>query len=1388
MKNLVLLGEQRRRVELSQKVSDEERYIVDVCQVLDDDVESEEPARVILTNDGMVVRMTETGDVAWTCNLQEIKSGGGWFDISYVDPELVCLSKSGAIISVSTSTGEAELIGDFEYGLEAAVWSPDREVLLMVTAAADDEDETKTKSVMLTMNTQWEVLAEVNIETYVASSEAKDATVSAVWRPDGTLFSVSTVDAADDTRKVRIYRRDTLELHAIGRSEDASGKIVKGIGGAGFTWASAGCSQLLTAVQRKGKKTLQVIFFESNGLRHREFVLQEAPTTIVISLDWNVDSDLLAVTLREENGTDKVQLWHRSNYHWYLKQEFRYPNQAIACTKFDDEKPYKLYVLLRSLEWREYEVRWDPSSTLTSSSGCSAFAVDGCILHTTPLDKAMVPPPMYLHSSTMDLPICQVSFCQDENLLVSSLASLSDGSLVLFGRSNTEQGSVIKVEWGSTGGVDITALRSFLIAGANSSTVHIIAVECAPFNGQCEKLVEVTVSLEDPKEATADITNTFALEDRLLRMVNWSDSSYGALLQLEDGSLLEYETNETGGSVFPSQAEPPLEPCPWINALKDVSPYDDSEHAQCNTRLVIGLSAKSRLYCRDMLLTDSASSFFLSTAHKFLCYATSGSRCQLRFLPLIEVYNFDPLMGSDQNHILEGYEPREVERGTRLVAILPTQPTAVLQMPRGNLEGVYPRALVLRYVMTKITAGEYGDAFRTMRRQKVDLNLIVDMNPLFFLGRGISSFVEQVKAIEYLNLFISSLQDWDITQSRFPIPTWLSRDLAQTEEQTAFDFSTKVNQVCRKARQVMLELEAEEQVSEGHFLLPVLSTFAKENPPQLEDALSLIRENALKNSPESSKKPPMFSESAQNSIHYLAFLAEYELLFNTALGMYDFDLARGVARNSQMDPKIYLPLLKRLRSLPTFYGRYEVDLRLKRYESALSNLVQSGLNQESFDEIVQEPSSMPHPIGNSFAQCMALIDEHSLHQLGLKLFENNPSERRVIYLSLGEYLLRDRRAQTAMSVFLAADPPELEGARRAARACGDWRCYFSLLENEEPESDSNISEAAAAIKLEQARQLARQVADEVVAGTAAGGEAKRQAYASAARIMLDYGKDVVGAAEMLLAGEMWSECRRVARLHSRQDLVKKSVDGAISFAQTIMVDLDERSENFLKANKRYAEVIKLRKQATAVEGSDPVEEDETGSLFSSASTASNMSLRSNTSTSSTGSATSVSSVISVKTATTFTMTGDDEANRHRSKFNKGKRQKKQRKKKGKRMTPGSEEELQSLVATLKGACVDPEYAQTIAETCHFLVVVQHVDLAKELFESYTAVCDTLSRSQTERIDTTRDEKLMAERQLRKAGDQHEDTFILIELPIEKEVDALSCPVVEQTLQDFFSFS
>lgn len=88
---------------------------------------------------------------------------------------------------------------------------------------------------------------------------------------------------------------------------------------------------------------------------------------------------------------------------------------------------------------------------------------------------------------------------------------------------------------------------------------------------------------------------------------------------------------------------------------------------------------------------------------------------------------------------------------------MPTTYTVVLQMPRGNLETIYPRALVLAAIRRSIEAERYDEAFLTCRNQRVDMNILHDHDPGLFLGK-IEKIITQIRRIEHIDLFLSQLR------------------------------------------------------------------------------------------------------------------------------------------------------------------------------------------------------------------------------------------------------------------------------------------------------------------------------------------------------------------------------------------------------------------------------------------------------------------------------------------------------------------------------------------------------------------------------------------------------------------------------------------------------
>jgi len=78
-------------------------------------------------------------------------------------------------------------------------------------------------------------------------------------------------------------------------------------------------------------------------------------------------------------------------------------------------------------------------------------------------------------------------------------------------------------------------------------------------------------------------------------------------------------------------------------------------------------------------------------------------------------------------------------------------------MPRGNLETIYPRALVLASIRKSIDEEDYLSAFLSCRSQRVDMNIIYDHSPTQFID-SVGTFIEQVGTAEYIDLFLSQLR------------------------------------------------------------------------------------------------------------------------------------------------------------------------------------------------------------------------------------------------------------------------------------------------------------------------------------------------------------------------------------------------------------------------------------------------------------------------------------------------------------------------------------------------------------------------------------------------------------------------------------------------------
>ena len=1422
---------------------------------------------VLLKNNGILELHDNNHKLHWQVHLNSVveekdqdgscKDENGWFSVQILTRQRLacCLNRStGAIVTVSfVSDPFVELVGEFENGILAAEWSPDCEILALVVKQ-EEEEEQQTHHMLITMTNQFEVLSEIVLDSYsMSNDDSSSCLMSLSWRPDGKSLAVLSSSrmsegipsAAMETTQhqkqplpsllLRIY--DPTDLlstpPALGRTEDGSGKLLQNFGGPAMAWAGLSCSLLLATVQNVGSKT-KICLVESNGLAHGGFTLRDKKC-IVHQMAWSPvattgiggASTILAIHLstisqdgENERSTseEKVQLWYRSNYHWYLKQEFRYdPSTPISSLLWSTVEDEHLTVMMRDGSRHEYRLRWQ-ECIADASQESTAFVVDGADLLLTPLAKTLVPPPMAAATLSLSAPIRHIAMMPppprsmrsiNDGATGIALVHLSNDSLVIVGRpksaNNPSPASAVVAHYCPPevlGEIGSDMLRKVLTADdsafdslppcysfhnllaisilesldATGTVISIdaIAVEITgtPVENIVRLALEFSTNTDKPPAAAIRCTNRIPVVDgRVLTLSHWIDDLKSftpspsqlfrdrrALVQLQDGQLFEFlcEGEARTERIEKSNMEALLEPCPWIIGIRRKFQEADDEHR------VIGMSWRRRLYCGEVLLADSISSFDVSD--RYLCYATAAaSHCQLKFIATSQLWALDPLMGASEENaavVSAEYEPRNVERGCRIVTVLHNKPVTVLQLPRGNLEGVYPRALVLPHVLDQLVHGNYKTALEMMRLQKVDLNLLVDWDPNKFMNKGAKDLLAQVSNVDHLNQFISSLRNENVTQMIHVLPMWLLEDVGLSSVSTErFDFSTKVNQVCQALRSHMVD---EAKVGDA-LLLPVLSTYAREEPPQLQAALSLIKSKAFAQEESlmirtRKKKLPLFSDLAQTSIQYLAFLATYEMLFDTALGMYDLDLARAVARNSQMDPKQYLPLLQKFRELPHFYSRYEIDIRLKRFPEALRNLARSSSDGEDAGEGMC--------VENTFRDSLALIKKQKLHQLGLELFPQRQQKREIL-IDLSEQLLLSGEDDHALTVLLTVpEPSPRDLILKAARSCHDWRTLFSYLVPAE-----NDPENGTLSFVNQARDIAEGMAAKAAT---ANQSLRREILSDAARIMLDYGDDPVEAVDFLLQAELWSEGFRVAILRGTPALAKKCTDAAVGWAQTAIDDLSERVSSFESAMCRYVEVLGIRKEAY-LKGEDippsvNAQGDESGSLFSASSQVSHFTAASRATASSTGSSASLSTVISVASEnSSFSLSGADHVNRHKSKYNLiGQKMGKQKKKKGKGRTkviPGSERELEGLVDTLESSCLDSTTSQSFAECIIFLSRTGNASFAANMYEIYQKSVNRIGGYQEDRL---RNEPKVKYKMREINGREN------FEHPLERKVQALRC--------------
>lgn len=815
-----------------------------------------------------------------------------------------------------------EIVGSIDVGISAARWSWQGTILALLTREGAfilmsqqleplSETHTSVEDLKLSKHvsvgwgkkeTQFQgkrakALRDPTMPEFVeegVKSRYDDGTATITWRGDGAYVAVSSL-LNTHRRVVRVYSAEGV-LDSVSEPQDGLESAL--------SWRPFG--NLIAGIKRHFKvdqyvKT-EVVFFERNGLRHGEFDLRintADDTNSDIRLAWNSDSTILAVCF-----ADRVQLWTMGNYHYYLKQEICHESRIDFHWHISN--PSKCCISThRQLQILELDFRIDRGSTVPPNDYGVVAVIDGHKLKLTPFKHVGVPPPMaYVELEAEDnIVACAVSKdCQTVAFITSKHLYLGTWRMRDAGRHgklrHTDEISVRKVA--SLPKSVSTIIFNQLIM-VNNDTVYLLSTCHGQAPGREAQIYEYLQDRNSKHdESSLELISSSAGVSSIHTDTNQ------ALLWVRDGQMLV--------SLPDSQHDHPL---PTLAGEISVAAMPTSSEDSLTRFRAISLDSSQQLSVENKIRAKDVTSYATTATH--LMYTTTSHF--LYFVHLngdAEELSFHTGTDSSDERV------RAIERSAKIVTVIPSIYAVILQMPRGTLETIYPRIMVLAGIREHVRNLNYKAAFVACQTHQVDLNILYDLDPKQF-HTNIDKFIDQLKKPGTIDEFTSKLKEEDVTKTLYKdtsVTDTTESALAPPEisKSSTGTAANKINSICAALITALTPRGPA-------YLQNVITARVCTRPPDLEAALTLIS-NLHKDD----------EEEADLAVSHLCFLTDAHRLYDAALALYDLELTLLVAQNAQRDPKEYLPFLRELQTMSELRRRYTIDNHLKNYSKALVSL------------------------------------------------------------------------------------------------------------------------------------------------------------------------------------------------------------------------------------------------------------------------------------------------------------------------------------------------------------------------------------------------------------------------------------------------------------------
>ncbi|KAL8692939.1 MAG: hypothetical protein Q9224_003859 [Gallowayella concinna] len=441
---------------------------------------------------------------------------------------------------------------------------------------------------------------------------------------------------------------------------------------------------------------------------------------------------------------------------------------------------------------------------------------------------------------------------------------------------------------------------------------------------------------------------------------------------------------------------------------------------------------------------------------------------------------------------------RSIERGAKLVTAMPSIFAVVLQMPRGNLETIYPRALVVAGIRQSIAQQDYKKAFLACRNQRVDMNIIHDHQPEQFIA-NVGAFIDQIKKSQHIDLFLSSLKEEDVSRTMYR-ETFRADERLETN--TTGAQAGKVNRICNAFLEALSGKKAN--------VRNMITAQVCKNPPDLDAGLlEIVQLRGRFQWPEANEAAEQGSDQVDETVEHICFLADVNRLYDNALGLYDLRLTLLIAQQSQKDPREYLPFLQNLQRMDPLRRQFSIDDYLGRSKKAIRHLCDL----------------------NAFEELKSYARKHGLYEDTLNFYRYDEDKFSSIMQLYADHLKDTSRFKVAATAFHYLQ--DLTQASECYRLANQWQESLSVASLIPLPSDQLLS----------------------LATTSAQSAVETKDFRGAATIFLDYLQDVPSAVRYFCKGYLFTEAFRTITLSSKTDLLSTAFDDGLTENMAAITEL-----------------------------------------------------------------------------------------------------------------------------------------------------------------------------------------------------------------------------------------